>query len=115
MRLEADKVDISFYEGQAIRRNLPLTSGIGSGEIDRNSIADLDIAKVEIAEAARSYVAAIKHVCETVDLPEDNFVMDPWPSHVYFEDVNGQSQFELVQAVMHEVQKAGTFERKALN
>ena len=30
MRLEADKVDISFYEQQAIERNLPLTSGIGS-------------------------------------------------------------------------------------
>jgi hypothetical protein len=30
MRLEADKVGISFYEEQAIQRNLPLTSGIGS-------------------------------------------------------------------------------------
>ncbi len=30
MRLEADKVDISFYEEQAIKRNMPLTSGIGS-------------------------------------------------------------------------------------
>ncbi|NOX42027.1 MAG: hypothetical protein GXP05_16495, partial [Alphaproteobacteria bacterium] len=47
MRLDADKVDISFYEQQAIQRNLPLTSGIGSPHIDRNSIKDLDAKKVE--------------------------------------------------------------------
>lgn len=112
MRLEADKVDVTFYEEQAIRRNLPLTTGIGSGQIDRNSIGDLDAAKVEIAGVARSYVEAIKRVCETIELPEDNFVKDPWPSHVYFEDVNGQSQFELVELILNEVEKGGTFDRK---
>ena len=113
MRLEADKVDISFYEDQAIKRNLPLTSGIGSGEIDRNSIGDLEMAKAGIADAARSYVGAIKRVCEAIELPQDNFVMDPWPSHVYFEDVNGQSQFELVELIINEVNKAGMYERRA--
>lgn len=113
MRLEADKVDVSFYEDQAVQRNIPLTTGIGSGQIDRNSIGDLETAKMEIANAARSYVGSIKRVCETIELPEDNFVMDPWPSHVYFEDVNGQSQFELVEVVMNEVEKAGVFGRKA--
>lgn len=111
MRLEADKVDVTFYEDQAIQRNIPLTSGIGSVEIDRNSIDDLEAAKVEIVDAARSYVKSIKRVCETIDLPEDNYVMDPWPSHVYFEDVNGQSQFELVELVLNEVGKGGVFER----
>ena len=113
MRLEADKVDVSFYEDQSIQRNIPITTGIGSCQIDRNSIEDLAAAKAEIADAARSYVDAIKRVCETIELPDDNFVMDPWPSHVYFEDVNGQSQFELVELVMNEVRKGGTFERKA--
>ena len=111
MRLEADKIDISFYEEQAIQRNIPLTSGIGSCEIDRNSIGDLDAAKTEIASAAQSFAEAIKRVYETIDLPDGNFVMDPWPSHVYFEDINGQSQFELVELVMNEVKKAGVFER----
>ena len=112
MRLEADKVDISFYEEQAILRNLPLTSGIGSPHIDRNSIEDLDAKKVEIAEEARSFVDAIKRVCETIDLPEDNHVRAPWPSHIYFEDVNGQSQFELVEIILDEVYKCAPIERR---
>ncbi|WP_306115612.1 MULTISPECIES: uroporphyrinogen decarboxylase family protein [unclassified Roseovarius] len=103
MRLESDKVDISFYEEQAIERNMPLTVGIGSPEIDRNSIEDLPAAKAEATEKARAHVAAIKRVCESVDLPEDNHVGQSWPSHIYFEDVNGQSQFELVELILKEV------------
>ena len=34
-------------------------------------IEDLDTAKAEIGEVARSFVEAIKRVCETIDLPED--------------------------------------------
>ena len=113
MRLEADKVDISFYEEQAIQRNLPLTSGIGSPQIDRNSIEDLDATKAEISEMAKSHVAAIKRVCETIDLPEDNHVGAPWPSHIYFEDVNGQSQFELVEIILNEVHQCAPIERRA--
>ena len=111
MRLEADKVDISFYEEQAIKRNMPLTSGIGSPQIDRNSIDDLESTKVEIREEARSFVEAIKRVCETVDLPEDNYVSASWPSHIYFEDVNGQSEFELVEIILEEVYKSAPIER----
>jgi len=103
MRLEADKVDISFYEEQAIARNLPLTSGIGSPQIDCNSIKNLEETKVKTREETRSFVEAIKRVCEAVDLPPDNHVGAPWPSHIYFEDINGQSQFELVEIILDEV------------
>mgnify|MGYP001206617116 CR=1 FL=1 len=113
MRLEADKVDISFYEEQAIQRNIPLTSGIGSPQIDRNSIEDLDATKAEFAALARTFVDAIKRVCENIDLPEDNHVQSPWPSHIYFEDVNGQSQFELVEIILDEVYKTAPIERRA--
>ena len=68
---------------------------------------------IEISEYARANVAAIKRVCETIDLPADNFVMEPWPSHIYFEDVNSQSQFELDELVLNEVKKASAFKRKA--
>ncbi|HAK51758.1 MAG TPA: hypothetical protein DCM54_07635, partial [Gammaproteobacteria bacterium] len=64
MRLEADKVNISFYEEEAIKRNLPLTCGIGSPQIDRNSIEDLEATRVSIGEDARSFVESIKRVCE---------------------------------------------------
>jgi len=112
MRLEADKVNISFYEEQAILRNLPLTSGIGSPQIDRNSIKDLDTTKAEIAKETKSFVDAIKHVCETIDLPADNHVRAPWPSHIYFEDVNGESQFKLVEVILDEVYKCAPIERR---
>ena len=111
MRLEADKVNISFYEEEAIKRNLPLTCGIGSPQIDRNSIEDLEATKVSIGEDARSFVESIKRVCETVDLPEDNHVGASWPSHVYFEDINGQSHFELVKIILDEVYKSGLIQR----
>ena len=51
----------------------------------------------------RAQVAAIKRVCEAVDLPDDNHVGQSWPSHIYFEDVNGQSQFDLVEIIQNEV------------
>ncbi len=112
MRLESDKVDVSFYEKQAMQRNMPLTIGIGSPEIDRNSIEDLQATKEATAEKARSFVAAIKRVCEAIDLPEDNHVGESWPSHIYFEDANGQSQFELVEIILNEVHQCDPIERR---
>jgi hypothetical protein len=108
IRLEADKVPLPFYEEQAIARGVPLTTGIGSSQIDRNSIPDLDIAKQEIFDTTRDFVAAIKNVCETIDLPEDNNVLQPWPSHVYFEDISSQSQFDLIEIIIQTVRDNGT-------
>ena len=62
---------------------------------------------------ARANVAAIKRVCETVDLPEDNHVGHSWPSHIYFEDINGESQFDLVEIILNEVDKCPPIERPA--
>ena len=111
MRLEADKVNISFYEEEAIRRNLPLTCGIGSPQIDRNSIENLEATRISIRENARSFVESIKRVCETINLPEDNHVGASWPSHIYFEDINGQSHFELVEIILDEVYQSGSIQR----
>ena len=107
IRLEADKVPLPFYEEQAIARGVPLTTGIGSSQVDRNSIPDLDIAKREIFDTTRDFVAAIKNVCETIDLPEDNNVLQPWPSHVYFEDISSQSQFDLIEIIIQTVRDNG--------
>ena len=112
MRLEADKIDPSFYAEQSIQRNIPITVGIGSPQIDRNSIGDIKAAKHEIQEYAQSNVSAVKQVCENIDLDPDNWIQDPWPSHVYFEDVNGESQFDLVEIILNEVANGGVFERR---
>ena len=110
MRLEADKVPVAFYEEQAIARGVPLTTGIGSSQVDRNSLPDLDMAKVEIKQTASDFVAAIRNVCVSVELPDDNFVLEPWPSHVYFEDISSQSQFDLIEIIVRTVQDEGAFE-----
>ena len=103
MRLEADKVDVSFYRDQSLERNIPLTAGIGSGEVDRNSIEDMETAIQQLGTAASDYVKAIKEVCEKIDLPSNNFVNEPWPSHLYFEDLNGESEFGLVELILKQV------------
>ena len=103
MRLEADKVDVSFYRDQSLQRNIPLTTGIGSGEVDRNSIEDIELARIQLGTAASDYVKAIKEVCEQIDLPANNFVNEPWPSHLYFEDLNGESEFGLVELILKQV------------
>ena len=103
MRLEADKVDVAFYRDQSLQRNIPLTTGIGSGEVDRNSKEDLELAREQLGNAAKDYVKAIKEVCEQIDLPLNNFVNEPWPSHLYFEDLNGESEFGLVELILKQV------------
>jgi hypothetical protein len=109
IRLEADKVPLSFYKEQAIKRGVPLTTGIGASQIDRNSIPDLDIAKQEIHETADQFVSAIKQVSENINLPEDNNVLEPWPSHVYFEDISNQSQFDMIEIIIQSVRDNGAF------
>ncbi len=109
MRLEADRVPVSFYRDQAIARGVPLTTGIGSSQVDRNSVGPIDLARETTCNVAREYVDAIREVAETIDLPKDNFVTEPWPSHIYFEDVSAQSQFELIEIFVRTAQERGEF------
>ncbi|MGR3343581.1 MAG: uroporphyrinogen decarboxylase family protein, partial [Paracoccaceae bacterium] len=84
-------------------------TGIGASQVDRNSIPDLDIGKQEIRETAQEFVAAIKRVCKSIDVSEDNYVLQPWPSHVYFEDISAQSQFEMIEIIIQTVRDDGAF------
>jgi hypothetical protein len=59
IRLDDDRVPISFYEEQAIACNIPLVAGIGASQIDRNSISDLDAKRISIKAEAEEYVTAI--------------------------------------------------------
>ncbi|VAW02365.1 hypothetical protein MNBD_ALPHA07-1342 [hydrothermal vent metagenome] len=108
MRLEADQVPVEFYRDQAIARGVPLTLGIGSGEVDGNSVGDIALAKIAIRGTAQTYVEAIKAVCKSVPLPADNNVMQPWPSHIYFEDISAQSQFEMIEVIVRTALENGT-------
>jgi hypothetical protein len=110
MRLEADKVPVSFYAEQSIERGIPLTTGIGSPQIDSNRIGNMEIAKQEIRETTGEFVAAIKRVCETIGPPDEALNRQPWPSHVYFEDINSLSEFDLIEIIIQTVRDNGAFE-----
>jgi hypothetical protein len=107
IRLEADRVPVSFYQEQAILRDVPLTLGIGSSQVDANSVGDLELAKQGIAETAREYVAAVKDVCEKIGPPDETLLSQPWPSHIYFEDISAESQFEMIEIIIQTVRDDG--------
>lgn len=112
IRLEADQVPVAHYEQVAIARGVPLTTGIGSRQVDRNSVGDLDTAKQEIHDVALEYVSIVKSVCEAVGLPDSDTVKKPWPSHIYFEDVSAQSQFQMIEIIIQTVRDTGAFTAK---
>jgi hypothetical protein len=107
MRLDVDRIPVSFYADQSIERGIPLTTGIGSPRIDSNSIEDLDIAKQEIQDIAHDFVSAIKKVCSEIGNPDERLISLPFPSHVYFEDVNARSHFELIEIIIQTVRDEG--------
>ena len=109
MRLEADQVEVPFYVDQAIQRGVPLTTGIGSRQIDANSVGDLVAAKAEIRKVAETMVAAQKEVASKVEMSADRFRNQPWPSQIYFEDVAAESQFEMVEIIINTVRDQGAF------
>ncbi len=110
IRLEADRVALPFYEAQALARGVALTTGIGASQVDRNSIPDMDMAKTELKIMTGDFVGAIKRVCEAVGRPDDALNRQPWPSHVYFEDISSQSEFDLIELIIQLVQDEGAFD-----
>lgn len=100
IRLDDDRVPYTFYQEQAIQRNVPLFLGIGASQVDRNSIADLEIAKAEIGQTAADYTAAIKNVAEVISQSGYDNRKQPWPGTVYFEDVSAQAQFEMIEIIV---------------
>lgn len=111
IRLEADKVPVSFYEEQAINRGIPLTTGIGSPQIDSNSVGDIEIAKQDMLAISQEFVVAIKNVCNSIGSPTEALNRQPWPSHVYFEDVNGLTEFDLIEIIIKTVREEGALNR----
>jgi len=100
IRLDDDRVPMSFYKEQAIARNIPLVAGIGAGQIDRNSISDWDAKLISIKTEAMEYVDAIKEVAATISKNGYSFRTPPWPGTIYFEDISSETSFELVETII---------------
>ena len=108
IRLAEDRTPVEFYVEQAIRCNIPLFVGIGATLIDRNSIADLAIAKQEIETMTGEYVAAIKTVANSIAENGYDSRVPPWPGTVYFEDISAESNFELIEIIIGTTLEQGT-------
>jgi hypothetical protein len=108
IRLAEDRTPVLFYVEQAIRCNIPLFVGIGATLIDRNSIADLEIAKQEIEDMSAEYVGAIKTVASSIAENGYDSREPPWPGTVYFEDISAESNFELIEIIIGTALKQGS-------
>ncbi len=107
IRLDDDRVPVSFYQEQAIARQVPLLTGIGASQIDRNSVEDMAQAKLTIRDTAENYVSAIKTVAETLAQNGISNRALPWPGAVYFEDISSESSFEMIEIIIGTVLENG--------
>ncbi len=107
IRLDDDRVPMSFYEEQAIACNIPLVAGIGASQIDRNSISDLDAKRISIKAEAEEYVAAIKKVAAAISNNDYDNKKPPWPGTVYFEDISSETNIELVEIIVRTAREEG--------
>ena len=105
--LADDRTPASFYVEQAIKCNIPLFMGIGATQVDRNSIADLEISKQEIRVTTSEHVEAVKTVARTI--AENGYEPRelPWPGAVYFEDISAESNFDLIEIIVDTTLKQG--------
>ncbi len=107
IRLADDRTPVSFYVEQAIKYNIPLFIGIGATQVDRNSIADLELSKQEIRTTTSEYVDAIKTVAQTIAGNGYDSKELPWPGTVYFEDISAESNFDLIEIIVATTLKQG--------
>ena len=107
IKLDADQSPLSIYIEQAIRREKPLYLGIGATRIDRNSIADREAAKSELEDLATNSAKAIKTVSESLADKGQYRSNLSWPGDVYFEDVNAESDLDLVKNIIETLEKHG--------
>jgi hypothetical protein len=100
IRLDDDRVPVKFYEDQAIAHNVPLFLGIGAGQIDRNSVEDMEATKISIQETSANYTAVIKKVAQTISKNGYDTRTPPWPGTIYFEDISSESSFDLIEIII---------------
>ena len=101
---------MTFYEEQAITRNVPLFAGIGASQIDRNSISDMGMAKESLKATSIDYVDTIKNVAKSISEKGYDNRNPPWPGTVYFEDISSESDFELIEVIVEAALSEGALE-----
>lgn len=103
IRLEADAAPAKAYADAAIRNGISLYLGIGAVRLDRNSVLDREAALRDLRETAFERGSLIRSVRASVG--EGNSGNGaahtrPWPGDLYIEDTNGETDLELLAAVL---------------
>ena len=99
IRLAEDRVPVSFYVEQAIQENKPLFLGVGATQVDRNSIADMEMQKQQTIAFAEEYTESIRRVASEIAKAGYDSREPPWPGTIYFEDISAESSFELIEDI----------------
>ncbi len=107
IRLHDDKIPADFYADEAKKKNVPLFTGIGAGQVDRNSIKDFGLLEAQIRTDVTAYTQAIKSVAGEIANNGYNLRQPPWPGTVYFEDVNSESDFRLIEIIVETTRDNG--------
>jgi len=108
IKLEADHAPLSFYVEQAVQRAKPLHLGIGATRIDRNNNADRDTVREELREMAAAYAQAIKAVSNALAKNGYSRADLARPGDILFEDINPESDFDLVRTIVESVALHGS-------
>ncbi|MBS9717043.1 uroporphyrinogen decarboxylase family protein [Pseudohalocynthiibacter aestuariivivens] len=108
-RLHDDRVPVDYYRDKAIEWNVPLFAGVGSSQIDRNSVADMDAAKADLRSVTRCDVDAVKTVARTIRDNGYSITNPPWPGTIYFEDVSSESSMELIEVIVQTALNEGRY------
>ena len=111
MRLHDDRVPVAFYADEARQQNVPLFAGIGASQIDKHSIVNFESEAAALHSETQSYVDAVKSVAATIRVNGYDNQRPPWPGMIYFEDVNSESSFELIEIIVAESLRDGTLEQ----
>lgn len=107
IKLDADNAPISYYIEQAIRRNKPLYLGIGAIRIDRNNIVNHKTVKRQLNDLAGLYTDAIITVSEKLAHNRYSGEVISRYGDLYIEDINAESDFELVKTIVESVKNHG--------
>ncbi|MBU8912406.1 MAG: hypothetical protein KOO61_00165, partial [Spirochaetales bacterium] len=107
VKLEADHAPLSFYVDQAVQRGKSLRLGIGATRIDRNNSASREAVTGELSELAATYAQAIRAVSNALAHNGDSSADFARPGDIFFEDINPESDFDLVKTIVESVAEHG--------
>jgi hypothetical protein len=100
IRLEADAAPLEAYYQAATNLGMPLYLGIGAVLLDRNSVANLEVAQNELYALTRERAGIIKQISDVLCARSRPRSSLPWPGDIYIEDINVETSIELIQAVI---------------